>query len=97
MGLGLQQVLVLRAVLQPAEQSLTGLVAHTSVGQAHCQSHEGCEVVRVELQTPGWRHDMGEKRRCKVYTSKEYLDLTGINWDRPQQGNIRRRLMISGS
>lgn len=40
---------------------------------------------------------MGEKRWCKVCTSKGNLDLTGINWDRPKQGNIRRRLMISGS
>ena len=97
--LALQQVLVLWIVSQPAEQGLAGLVAHTGVGQAHCQSHEGWEVVRVELQTPGWTQDpgMGEKRWCKVCTSKGNLDLTGINWDRPKWGNIRRRLMISGS
>lgn len=40
---------------------------------------------------------MGKKRWCKVCTSKENLYLTGINWDRPKQGNIRQRLMISGS
>lgn len=98
-SLALQQVLVLRIVSQPAEQGLAGIIAHTGVGQAHCQSHEGWEVVWVELQTPGWRQDpgMGEKRWCKVCTSKGNLDLTGINWDRPKRGNIRRRLMISGS
>lgn len=97
--LALQQVLVLWVVLQPAEQGLAGIISHTSVGQAHCQSHEGWEVVWVELQTPGWRQDpvMGEKRWCKVCTSKGILDLIGINWDRPKAGNIRQRLMISGS
>lgn len=38
-----------------------------------------------------------KKRWCKVCTSKRTRDLTGINWDRPKRGNIRRRLMISGS
>lgn len=97
MGLAFQQVLVLWIVPQPAEQGLAGIMAHTSVGQAHCQSHEGWEVVWVELQTPGWRQDPGmeEKRWCKVCTSKGDLYLTGINWDRPKQRNIRRRLMIS--
>lgn len=52
-GLALQQVLVLWIVSQPVEQGLAGIIAHTSVGQAHCQSHEGWEVVWVELQTPG--------------------------------------------
>lgn len=98
-GLALQQVLVLWIVSQPAEQGLAGIIPHTSVGQAHCQSHEGLEVVWVELQTPGWRQDpgTGEKRWFKVCTSKGNLDLTGINWDRPKPGNIRQRLMISGS
>ena len=99
MRLALQQLLVLWIVPQPAEQGLAGVIPHTGVGQAHCQSHEGWEVVWVELQTPGWRQDqgMGEKRGCKVCTSKGNLDLTGINWDRPMLGNIRERLMISGS
>lgn len=86
-GLALQQVLVLWVVSQPAEQGLAGVIAHTGVGQAHCQSHESWEVVWVELQTPGWRQDpgTGEKRRRKVCTSKGNPDLTGINWDRPKQ------------
>lgn len=81
MGLAFQQLLVLWIVSQPAEQRLAGIISHTSVGQAHCQSHEGLEVVWVELQTPGWRQDrgMGEKRRCEVCTSKGNLNLTGIN------------------
>lgn len=41
MDLGLQQVLVLGIVLQPAQQGLTGVMTHASVGQAHSQSHEG--------------------------------------------------------
>lgn len=49
MGLALQLLLVLWIVFQPAEQGLTGIISHTSVGQAHCQSHEGWEVVWVEL------------------------------------------------
>lgn len=52
-GLALQQLLVLRVVSQPAEQGLARVISHTNVGQAHCQSHEGWEVVWVELQTPG--------------------------------------------
>lgn len=69
MGLALQQLLVLGIVSQPAEQCLTGIIAHTSVGQAHCQSHEGWKVVGVELQTPGWRQDPGtdEERLCKEH------------------------------
>lgn len=59
MGLALQQVLVLWIVSQPAEQGLAGVIAHTGVGQTDCQSHEGLEVVGVELQTPGWRQDVG--------------------------------------
>lgn len=55
----LQQVLVLCVVSQPAKQGLTSIVAHTSVGQAHCQSHESREVVWVELQTPGRRQNSG--------------------------------------
>lgn len=53
-GLPLQQLLVLGVVAQPAEQRLAGVAPHADVGQAHCQSHEGREVVRVELQAPGW-------------------------------------------
>lgn len=48
-GLAFQQLLVLWIVSQPAEQRLAGIISHTSVGQAHCQSHEGLEVVWVEL------------------------------------------------
>lgn len=55
----LQKVLVLGVVSQPAEQGLAGVVTHSSVGQAHRQSHEGQEIVWVELQTPGWRRDAG--------------------------------------
>lgn len=58
-GLSLQQLLGLRIVTQPAQQRLAGVIPHTGVGQAHCQSHEGREVVRVELQTPGGRQDAG--------------------------------------
>lgn len=53
-GLPLQQLLVLGVVAQPAEQRLAGVAPHADVGQAHCQSHQGREVVRVELQAPGW-------------------------------------------
>lgn len=98
MSLAFDKMLVLGIVSQPAEEGLTGIMAHTSVGQAHCQSQEGYKVVWVELQTPGWRHDSftGEEKSSKVFTSKRNLDLTSINWDRPKQRNIRPRLMISG-
>lgn len=52
-GLPLHQLLVLGVVAQPAEQRLAGIAPHANVGQAHCQGHQGWEVVRVELQTPG--------------------------------------------
>lgn len=39
----------------------------------------------------------GREERRKVCTSKGNLDLTGINWDRLKQENIRRMLMNSGS
>lgn len=58
-GLPLQQLLVLGVVAQPAEQRLAGLAPHADVGQAHRQSHQGREVVRVELQTPGWGRERG--------------------------------------
>lgn len=54
-GLALQQLLVFGIAFEPAEQSLTGIVTHPSVGQAHCKGHEGREVIRVQLQTPGQR------------------------------------------
>lgn len=53
-ALRLQQLLVLGVVAQPAQQRLAGVAPHADVGQAHCQSHQGREVVGVELQTPGW-------------------------------------------
>lgn len=59
----LQKVLVLRIVSQPAEQGLAGVVAHPGVGQADRQSHEGWEVVGMELQTPGQGRDAGEGER----------------------------------
>lgn len=96
MSLAFDKILVLGIVSQPAQKGLTGIIAHTGVGQAHCQSQEGCKVVWVELQTPGWRNDSCVGEESKVFTSKRNLDLTGINWDRPKQRNIRQRLMISG-
>lgn len=97
-GLALQQGLILWIVSQPAEQGLAGVVPHAGVGQAHRQGHEGREVVWVELQTPG-RRDRArrERRRRELSTSKGNRALTGINWDGPKPGNIRWRLMISGS
>lgn len=55
----LQEVFVLWVVSQPAKQGLAGVMTHSSVGQAHCQRHEGQEIVGVELQTPGWRRNAG--------------------------------------
>ncbi len=47
----LQKLLVFGVVPHPA-QRLTRFLPHARVGQAHCQGHEGLEVVGVELQTP---------------------------------------------
>lgn len=48
----LQKLLVFGVVPYPAQQCLTRFLPHARVGQAHCQGHEGLEVVGVELQTP---------------------------------------------
>lgn len=92
-ALPLQQLLVLGVVAQPAQQRLAGVAPHADVGQAHRQSHQGREVVGVELQTPGTGWGGGGR---EAPTLKANSHVRGVDGDRPKTGNIRRVLMVGG-
>lgn len=61
MRAALQKMLVFGVMPYPAQQCLTRFLPHARVGQAHCQGHEGLEVVGVELQTPAHTYRKASK------------------------------------